>query len=64
MSKECEKISKFSGEIELLLLRFAPSCVLKSYERSEVEFGYNNKNFLSYFIKMIRDLASSNASHS
>jgi len=52
MSKECEKISKFSGEIsssqarleaplwnrrKLLLLRFAHNCVLKSYERSEVE---------------------------
>jgi len=40
MSKECEKISKFSGEIELLLLRFARYCVLKSYKRSEVEFRW------------------------
>ena len=52
MASECEKISKFSGEIsssqahleaslwdwcKLLLLRFARNCVLKSYERSEVE---------------------------
>ena len=52
MAKEREKISKFSGEIsslqarleaplwnrwKLLLLRFAHNCVLKSYERSEVE---------------------------
>ena len=52
MSKECEKISKFSGEIsssqarleaslwnrrKLLLLHFARSCVLKSYKHSEVE---------------------------
>ena len=52
ISKECEKISKFSGKIsssqarleaslwnrrKLLLLRFAHNCVLKSYERSEVE---------------------------
>ena len=52
MAKECEKISKLSCEIsssqarleaslwnrwKLLLLRFAHNCVLKSYERSEVE---------------------------
>ena len=68
MSKECEKISKFSGEIELLLLRFARYCVLKSYKRSEVEFRYNNskdtKTFYHILLKMIRDLASSNASRS
>ena len=53
MSKECEKISKFSGEIELLLLRFARYCVLKSYKRSEVEFRFNNSKDTKIFYHIL-----------
>ena len=43
-------------------------CILKGYERSEVEFRYNTKttqeNLYQKLLKLIRGLVSSNASHS